>query len=164
MGITRETFQASGTLPMMSERLKSLQRMRQIDVAVFYQHTTSDSVNPSSRIVGKLLELKQEKQEKVKWSCSIVGVSERASTNAIIVDGVRNGCQTRASFTITPKTLTWGFIFQKASKKKDVFSILKVYLLTYFYLLCTLCNHYIFEICFFFYIRKKTVFFSTEFT
>ena len=33
-------------------------------------------------------------------------VSWRASTNAIVVDGVRNGCLTRASFTITPKILT----------------------------------------------------------
>ena len=152
MGITRETFQASGTLPVMSDRLKSLQRMGQIEVAEFFQQTTSDSVIPSSRIVGKLVDQRKNIRARAgkpgksgtevvlrdgsiggvsmvetlskKMTKGVGYVSGRASTNAIIVYGVRNGCLTRASFTITPKTLTWGFIFEKASKKA-VFCILK---------------------------------------
>ena len=117
-----------------------------------FQHMTSDSVNPSSRIFGKLVDEGKNIRARAgktgksgtevvlrdgrirgvsmvetlsKKLTKCVGyVSGRASTNAIIVDGVRNGCLTRASFTITPKTLTWGFIFEKASKKA-VFCILK---------------------------------------
>ena len=117
-----------------------------------FKHTTSDTINPSSRIVVKLLDEGKNTRARAgktgKSGTEVVlrdgsigcvstvetlseiltkgigYVSGRASTNAIVMDGVRNGCLTRASFTVTPKTLTWGFIFEKASKKV-VFGILQ---------------------------------------
>ena len=142
--ITRETFQASRTLPVMSDSLKSLQKMGQTEVVVFFYHTTSDSVNPSSRIFVKLLDerkniraragkLGKSGTEVVLRDGSIGGISTfetlserltkgacyasgRTSTNTIVMNGVRNGYLTRASYTVTPKTLAREFIFEKASK------------------------------------------------
>ena len=90
-----------------------------------FQHTTCDPVNPSSRIVVKLLDERKNIRARAgktgkreaevvlrDWSIGGVSmvetlgekltkgvgyVSKRAGTNAFVMDGVRNGYLTRAS-------------------------------------------------------------------
>ena len=55
MGITRETFQISGTLAVMSDRLKSLQRIGQIEVAVFFSIRLVIPSTPAAELLASFL-------------------------------------------------------------------------------------------------------------
>ena len=58
--------------------------MGQMEVVVFFQHTTSNSVNPSSRIVGKLVDERKNISARA-------GKTGKSGTEVVLRDGSIGG-------------------------------------------------------------------------